>query len=126
MEKLDASVSWSEPLRPVLAGHTTEFEPTELCGEPVQPAQTPVACRSEFLRFRVTRRRQNPVQLTYKALELESFAAELDDEVKEILRANHIDLEQIITEARDDHYAPGTLFNLEESAANAGVRLWLE
>ena len=85
-----------------------------------------VECLSEHLRFRISRGGQEFIRLVFVARHIDDFAGDLDDDIRRVLDERGIDLDAIIAGAKRNHYAPGTLFELQESQTNSGVRLWLE
>lgn len=124
LEKLSVNVSWRIALAPHLAAHRAALDSFD--------TSTPIKVRDGFarmarhLRIRVTHQGHTKVFLTFRSDAVDNLDELMDDEIKNRVRTQGIDLPAIVRRVRQTIYAPQDLFRIEESGSQRGVRVWLE
>ncbi|MEK6798568.1 MAG: AarF/UbiB family protein [Planctomycetota bacterium] len=124
LDRLQAQISWSRILEPILHRHATELD--RLTPPPTATTGSGFGLLAKHLCIDVRRDGKRTVFLTLPADAVDDLAEVMGDETAERVLARGIDLDAIAASARRQGYKPMTLFALDDPTDAKSVRVWLE
>ncbi len=122
LEGLEIPIFWQRAFKPCLSKLSPQLDSLQL-----PPADTP-ACDfgtlARHLKMRVSENGRTKVELTQYASAIDRLEHLLDENVKQRIEEQGIDLKKIVSQVRRGGYAPTAVFNLVDGAKQ--VEVWLE
>ncbi len=115
-------VFWSRPFKKVRALIEDELSRLEL--PEVKEFQTDFSSIAKHLKTRVVEDGRTKVEMTQYASAIDRIDELLDQELKDKIEEQGIDLKQIVSDVRSSGYLPGSVFELQNDSKT--VTVWLE
>ncbi|MEQ8787899.1 MAG: AarF/ABC1/UbiB kinase family protein [Pirellulaceae bacterium] len=127
LARLDAPVFWSREIAPYFNRYAVEMQRLELdageaAGSEYQACDFSTIAR--YLKIRVTENGRVKVELTSYASGIDDLDELLDEDLRQRIAAQAIDLPSIVRDVRRRGYTPGAVFALTEGEKR--VEVWLE
>ncbi len=122
LEKLESPIFWQRPLQSVLEAIRPQMNALEVSA--AETATCGFDTLARHLKIRVREGERTKVELTQYAWSIENLESVLDDELKQRIREQGIDLTEVVSDVRRRGYAPGPVFHIDQD--NKRVEVWLE
>ncbi|MGY8770364.1 MAG: ABC1 kinase family protein [Pirellulales bacterium] len=121
LQGLNADVSWQRLIQPLINQYAIPIAQVKI---PVTQSKDDFSSMAKHLKIRVSRNNQVKAEITAYASGIDRLDQLLDDDVKQKIAEQNLDLEKIVAEVRARGYTPGPVFNFEET--DKEIKVWLE
>ena len=122
LEGLQTPVMWHRTIRPLIDRLGPDMDRLDL--PPADPRHRDFSSLAKYLKIRVREDGRTKVELTSYAAGIDDLNDLLDDDLKQRIAAQQIDLPAVVAEVRHRGYTPGPVFNMTEGSKEVAV--WLQ
>ena len=122
LEGLGTPIFWQRAFDPCANALSTQMKALQL--PPMVASKCDFSSMARYLKIRVRENGRTKVELTQYASSIDNLDDLLDNDVKQRIERQGIDLAQIVSDVRGRGYAPTQVFELFEGAKH--IEVWLE
>ena len=122
LSRLEAPIFWNRAFEPHVNALSAEIDAMPL--PPASESKCDFGSLARYLKIRVSQNGRTKVELTQYAAGIDNLNDLLDNDIKQRIARQGVNLQQIVSRVRSQGYQPASVFELNEDGKH--IQVWLE